>query len=191
MHPFPCTPSPSTPEDPAGFAAWQEEGSTGSCLTLQVGLGSQLRVLAGSRCQPDATSGAWGRQVTARSQGPQCFPVNSNERPHAQGVFKFLFPSFIFTIPIPTGEFKWLGGERTCCQQIVPPRAWGGEGFYWLKLIGRISCLKADQIPLQMQSGTGSMNPASNSLLCQGFPTSDVGRMSILACPSGSWPSRG
>lgn len=63
-----------------------------------------------------------------------------------------------------------------CC-----PQGSGEEGFYWLKLIGRISCLKADQIPLQMQSGTGSMNPATNGLLCQGFPTPGAGRKSIPA----------
>lgn len=57
----------------------------------------------------------------------------------------------------------------------------GEEGFYWLKLIGRISRLKADQIPLQMQSGTGSMNPATNGLPCQCFPTPGVGTKSIPA----------
>lgn len=61
------------------------------------------------------------------------------------------------------------------------PRGLGEEGFYWLKLIGRISRLKAHQIPLQMQSGTGSMNPATNGLPYQCFPTPGVGTKSIPA----------
>lgn len=73
-----------------------------------------------------------------------------------------------------------------CC-----PQGLGEEGFYWLKLIGRISCLKADQIPLQMQSGTGRMNPATNGLLCQGFPTAGTGRKSVPAMVLRGWPSPG
>lgn len=61
------------------------------------------------------------------------------------------------------------------------PQGLGEEGFYWLKLIGRISRLKADQIPLQMQSGTGSMNSATNGLPCQCFPTPGLGTKSIPA----------
>lgn len=48
LRPLPCTPSPGTPKAPAGLAAWQEEGSAGSCLALQVGPRSQLWVPAGS-----------------------------------------------------------------------------------------------------------------------------------------------
>lgn len=67
-----------------------------------------------------------------------------------------------------------------CC-----PRGSGEEGFHWLKLIGRISRLKADQIPLQMQAGAGSMNPATNGLLCQGFPELGCEQPRPCHCPPG------
>lgn len=84
LRPLPCTPSPGTLEAPTGLAAWQKEGSTGSCLAPQVGPRSRLRVPAGSLMPPARWARrrveVWGRPVTVLSQGQQFVALFCKQR---------------------------------------------------------------------------------------------------------------